>query len=514
MSLKKTALIITIISIACKLFGFLREIVLAYFLGTSYVVDAYLMASSIPGILFGWLVSLAVSYTPIYTDIRANAGRNRSEKYTSDLLSIVFLIAVACTLIGIIFSRFIVSVTAPGFNGEVYELTVKYLKISVLIVMFSAATQILTSYLNCNNRFIQSSLATLTIAIIPIVMIVVAGVFGNNWLIYGIVLSNAFNFIIIYIFSRQIGYRYKFKIEFNSEIKRAFIIVIPMFISSMISQINTFVDKSFASGLAEGSISALNYGAILRNFIISIFSIALTTMIYPLLSQAVAEKNMDKVKSILTKGVNIIIVLFVPITAGAIILAKPAVSFVFQRGEFDSISAVMTTTAFVMYSIGLLAVALRDVITKVFYSMQDTRSTLYIGAFAVGTNILLNIILVKVMGHGGLALATSISATISIPIFFIVLRKKIGPLGLRYSCLLFIKAAAATLIMGLCVYLSYRLFSANFGTGKLFTLLSIGVSAAIGGVIYLILMIFMRVKEMSFFTDIVVAVLKKIMRNV
>ena len=282
----------------------------------------------------------------------------------------------------------------------------------------------------------------------------------------------------------------------------------------MISQINTFVDKSFASSLAEGSISALNYGAILRNFIISIFSIALTTLIYPLLSQAVAEKNMTKVKAILAKGINIIIVLFVPITIGAIILAKPAVSFVFQRGEFDSVSADMTTAAFVMYSIGLLAVALRDVITKVFYSMQDTRSTLYIGAFAVGANILLNVILVKVMGHGGLALATSISAILSIPIFFIVLRKKIGPLGLRYSCGLFVKAAAATLVMGVCVYWSYRFFSANVGTGKLYTLLSIGMSAGIGGSIYLILMMIMKVKEMSFFTDIVASAWRKISGNV
>ncbi len=508
--IKKTAFLITIISLISKLFGFIREVVFAYFFGTSYVVDAYLMACSIPTILFGFLLTVSISYVPIYIDINQNSGEEKSKNFTSNILSIVFILALLFILIGIIFNKQILSIVSSGFEGEVFDLTSYYLKISIWITLFAAPTQLLSAYLNCNSGYIQSSVATLAISSIQLIVIFIAGKLGSSILIYGVVLSNFVQFIIVCLFSYKLGYKYKFKIEITSDVKKSFIIIIPIFISSMISQINTFVDKSFASELVEGSIAALNYGSILKSFLFITFTIAITTMIYPMLSQAVAENNVNKVKDIFSKGSNIIIILFVPITIGAIILAKPAISFVFERGEFGSSSVMMTTSAFIMYSIGLLAGALSDVITKVFYSMKDTKSTLFIGAFAVGLNIVFNIILVKPMGHAGLALATSLSAIISIPLFFIVLRKKLGALGLKNTMMLFIKACVSTAVMGLIVYFGFNYLSSVLGTGKLSVLLSIIISSGIGGIVYFALMIALKVKEMDFFTDIIKKVLSKL----
>ncbi len=509
-SLKKTALIITIISLICKLFGFGREIVQAYFFGTSFVVDAYLMASSIPSILFGWLTSLSVSFTPIYTDIREKHGIEKSKQFTNNIITLVFIVAMVCIFIALIFNRQIVSITAYGFEGEVFELTSYYLNISIWTILFVAPIQILTAYLNCNDGFIQSSIATLVISSTQLLMIIAAGIFNKLLLIYGFLISNIVHFIIVYIFSYKNRYRLNPKLAFTPEIKHAFIIVIPIFISSMINQISAFIDKSFASGLVEGSISALNYGAIMYGFILSIFSVAITTMIYPMLSQATAEGNMKKLKDIFSKGSNITIILFVPITIGAIILAQPAISFVFERGEFGSASAMMTASAFIMYSVGLLAVALRDVIIKVFYSMKETKSTLFISVLALALDFIFNIILIKPMGHTGLALGTSLSAIITIPIFFIVLRKKLGALGLKNTMILFVKSCVSTAVMGIAVYFGFNWLSEILGGGKLSILLSILLSAGIGGIIYFILMIILKVKEMDFFTDIIKKVVSKL----
>lgn len=502
-SIKKTAIIITIITLICKLFGFAREIVLAYFFGTSYIVDSYLMASSIPGILFGWIASIALSYTPIYTEIKENSGKDKSKEFTNSILSLVLIISAICVFVGTIFSKQIVSLTAPGFSGDVFTLTAKYFTVAIWTILFVAPIQVLTAYLNCNNKFILSNSATLVISSIQLVFIIIAGYLGIELLIYGIVVANLLHFVIVCYFAIKEGLKIKFSIKITDEIKNAFIIVIPIFISSMIDQVNKFIDKSFASGLIEGSIAALNYANILQGFIFSIFTIAITTMIYPMLSQAVAERNTEKVKTIFSSGINIIILLFVPITIGSILLAKPSISFVFERGEFDSASLVMTSSAFIMYGIGLLALALRDVITKVFYSMRDTKSTLYIGAFTVTLNILFNIALIRPMGHNGLALATSLSSIISIPMFFTVLRKKLGPLGLKNTLILFIKASLATAVMGVIVYFGYNYVSSILGIGKFRVLISIGVSAVVGGVIYFLLMILMKVKEMDFFVDII-----------
>lgn len=509
-SLKKTALIITTITLCSKLLGFGREIVLAYFYGTSYIVDAYLMAITIPEILFGWLGTIAISYTPIYTEIKVNSGKEKSDIFTNNIITVVSIIAVVCILLGTAFSRQIVNITAPGFEGDTYSLTIHFLKIYMWSVLVTSLIRVFTSYLNCNNRFFQSNISTLALSSIQMIVIFISGITTNEQvLIYGVLISNIAQLIILYLFSNKNGLRVNILIEIKPELKSAFIIAGPIFISSMIMQINIFVDKMFASQLIEGSIAALNYSSIIRQFIFFVFSIAITTMIYPMLSQCISEHNIDRAKEIFSKGINIIIVLFVPITIGAIILSEPAISFVYERGEFGHESTIMTTSAFVMYTIGLLPLAARDVITKVFYSMQDTKPAMYLGIMAVLLNILLNILFIKPLGHVGLALATSLSEIITLPLFFIFLRKKIGGMGLKNMSILFIKSCISSLIMGVVVYFGFKTLSLLLGNGSITILLSIAITACIGGVTYFILMISMKVKEMDFFMDTLKDVISK-----
>ncbi len=512
-SIKKTAIIITIISLICKLFGFGREVALAYFFGTSFVVDAYLMASSIPTILFGWLTSLSVSFIPIYMHIREKQGVEKSEKFTNNIMSLIFAVAIICVLIVLIFNKQVISITASGFKEEMIELTSQYLNVSIWIVLFIAPIQILTSYLNCNNNFIQSSISNFAISSVQLLMIFFAGILNDLLLVYGVLISNIIQFIIVYAFSYRKGFRLSLKLAFTPEIKQVLVIVVPIFISSMIAQIGGFLDKSFASRLAEGSIASLNYAYIMFGFIFSIFSVAITTMIYPMLSQATAEGNMKKLKDIFSKGTNITMILFIPITIGAIVLAKPAISFAFERGEFGSSSTMLTTSAFIMYTIGLLAVALREVIIKVFYSLKETKATMFISVLALGLDFMFNVILIKPMGHAGLALGTSLSAIITIPIFFIVLRKKLGALGLKNTLILFAKACASTLIMSVVVYFGFNYLSSILGNGKMATLLSIVLSAGAGGLIYFVLMIVFRVKEMDVIVDMIKKIFGKIIRK-
>lgn len=509
-SLKKTAILITIITLGSKLLGFGREILLAYFFGTSYLVDSYLMATAIPTIYFGWINSVGVSYTPIYSNIRANSGLESSKHFTNNLVSIVLVASLIFATGGLFLSKQLVGLSAPGFGAEAFTQTLRFLKVSIWTIVFTSVAQIFTAYLNCNNRFIQSNITNLVISSTQILVIFFCGIFGDNILIYGVFISHLLHMLLLFVFSEKNELEYKFEIKVSSEIKDAFIIAVPIFVSSMIMQINTFVDKMFASQLNEGSIAALNYSAIIKQFIFYIFSIAITTMIYPMLSKYIAENNFSKAKEILSKGLNIIIILFVPITIGAIILAEPAITFVYERGQFGHDSTLMTSSAFIMYTIGLLPLAIREVITKVFYSMQDTKSTLYIGIIAVVSNVILNTILIKPMGHSGLALATSLSSIITLPLFFIILRKKIGKLGMKYSMLLFVKSCIASAVMGLIVYYSYLRIGSVLPAGNLFIILKIALASALGGLVYFVLMIIMRVEETKIFTDIIKGIIKKI----
>lgn len=512
-NIKKTALIITIISLGSKFLGFLREVVLAYFYGTSYVVDAYLMAIAIPGIVFGWVTSLSVSYTPIYTDIRVKFGVDKSNRFTNNIISIAVTVSFICAIFGVIFSEQLVSIAAPGFDGEVYNLTDWFVKISVFIILFNVVAQILTSYLNCNDEFIKSNISTLVISSTQLFIIYLSSKLGRGVLIYGTVLSNLVQLVVLYLFSLRNGYKFKFELKITSEIRQAFIILVPIFISSMLDQINNFVNKIFASGLNEGSISALNYSMVIRTFIFYTFTVAITTMIYPILSKNISENDMETVKKIVSKVVNIILILFVPITVGAFLLSQSAIYFVYERGEFSRASTMMTSVALQMYSLGLVALALRDVITKVFYSMQDTKSTMYVSIFTVGLCVFFSVIFVKYMGHAGLAFATSLAETLTLPLFFYFLRKKLGNLGMKNSLNIFIKSCVSSIAMGIVIYFMLKYASVTYDGGKLCTLLSMIISTVVGASVYFVFMIIMKVKEMEFFTDIINAIWRKVLKR-
>lgn len=512
-NIKKTALIITVISLCSKFLGFTREVALAYFYGTSYVVDAYLMAVAIPSIIFGWVTSLSVSYTPIYTNIRIKLGEDKSNRFTNNIISIAITVSFICAILGVILSKQLVNISAPGFEGEVYNLTNWFVKISVFSVVFNVFAQILVSYLNCNDKFIQSNISTLVISSIQLLVIYLSSKWGKEMLIYGTTASYFAQLVALYIFSLRNGYKFKYSLNITPEIKQAFVILIPIFISSMLSQINNFVNKMFASGLDEGSISALNYSMAIYAFLFYIFTIAITTMIYPVLSKEIAKNNMGTVKSITSKAVNIITILFVPITMGTILLSEPVISFVYERGEFSHESTIMTSLALQMYSLGLVAGALRDVTTKVFYSIQDTKSTMFISLFSVVLCIILSVILVKPIGHVGLALSSSLAETLAIPLFFYFLRKRIGSLGMKNSLNIFVKSCISSALMGIVVYFVLKYFSIVFTGGKLYTLLSIMISALTGALVYFSLMITLKVKEMNFFTDIVKNAWMRVFRN-
>lgn len=496
-SLKKTAILITIIIIGCKLFGFGREIAISYFFGTSNIVDAFLMASSIPEIFFGWLGAIVIAYTPKFTEVKCKDGLEASQKYSNNIITFLEILCLICVCITFIWSDKFVVLAAPGFEGETFALANRFLKVSIFAILLEYLNRILISFLNCNDKFLQSNVSMLMVSSSQLIVIVLVGIFNRvDLMIYCVIASVLLQFLVLLIFSSKENFKYRPELKFNDDLKLTMKFVIPIFLSSMIAQINTFVDKVFASNLAVGSISALNYADKIKLFIVSIFSIAIVTIIFPVLSKAVFEKRIDDVKDIFSRALNMIILMFVPITIGAILLAKPAMTVIYMRGMFDARSLDMTTVAFTMYTVGLMFVALRDVITRVFYSLQDTKAVLVVGVIAVALNIGLNFVLVKIMGHAGLALSTSISAIISFPLFLYFLRRRLGALGMGNSLRLFFKAMISSAVMGIVVYLINGYFAA-INVGTLYSLISIIVCGFVGAIIYYGVMKILKVEEMK-----------------
>lgn len=262
---------------------------------------------------------------------------------------------------------------------------------------------------------------------------------------------------------------------------------IPVLIGVAINDVNVIINKTLASELIDGSISALNYASRLTFLIQGVFVSAITTVIFPLLAKESNNNNISGMKKIMGHGINFILLITIPAAVGMIVLALPIVQVAFERGAFTSRDTVMTSSALIFYSLGLVASSLQLLAARVYYSLQDTRTPMINGGLSVSMNIVLSLILVGFMDHIGLALATSISGTIAVLLLFYGLKKKIGSLGTKGYITTFIKSGTASLIMGVVVYLVYRGLYGVLGISRLNNLISLTVAAGLGVIIYVIL---------------------------
>ena len=229
-----------------------------------------------------------------------------------------------------------------------------------------------------------------------------------------------------------------------------------------------------------------------------------------MLSRLSSEDNKEKFISSVVQSINSVILLVIPISIGAIVLATPIVKLLFQRGEFDARATSMTAIALIMYSIGMVAFGLRDIIGKVFYALKDTKTPMINGAIAMIMNIVLNIILVKYLQLAGLALATSISAIVCIFLLFGSLKKKIGYFGQDKIIKTTIKSIVAAVVMGIVTYFVYNIVSNLLGLGFANEAVSLAISVGVGAITYGILVVVLKVDEINVITDVMKKKLNKV----
>lgn len=282
-------------------------------------------------------------------------------------------------------------------------------------------------------------------------------------------------------------------------------IALPIVLGVSANQINVLVDRTLASSIAVGGISALNYASRLNGFVQGMFVTTVSSVMYPMISKMAAQNNLNGLKKSVSEAINIISLLVIPATVGAMVFAEPIVKLLFGRGAFDPQAISMTSDALFYYSIGMISFGLREVLSSAFYSLQDTKTPMINGAIAMGMNIILNIILSKFLGIGGLALATSISAIFCTGLLFISLRKKIGAFGMKEITISFIKILVVSLGMGMVANLVYGMLLNNISVN-----LSLIVSICIGAVFYFAIIFFMKIEEV----DTMVTAVKKRIANI
>jgi putative peptidoglycan lipid II flippase len=432
MSLKRTLAFATILLLALnglsRISGFIREMAIAKTYGATSVTDAYIVATTIPNLIFTiGLISLVSVVVPVFTEYEGKGKIEEAWNVSIGILNILIFIMVGMVLLGVLFAPQLVKAFAPGFTQETYSLSVRMTRFIMPSALFMTLGSLFTGILNSKNKFATAAFAPIINNVFIILGVLVLDVFwGSEGLVIG-TLAGSIMFAAgqIPAMIKQ-GFRYRFSANINHPgIKKVFRLMGPVTIGVAVNQMYLIIDKILASGLAEGSISALQYASKVMQLPLNIFVLAVSSAFFPTMSKLAASNDSKSLASVLNQAIGVIIMFTVPAATGLIVLREPIIKVLFERGAFNSNATQMTAVALMFFSFGILGQAMNIILTRGYFSLQDTKTPIKITILGVVINIIASIILVKFLSHAGLALANSIAATVSSLVMFIYLSRRI-----------------------------------------------------------------------------------------
>ncbi|HCC34108.1 MAG TPA: murein biosynthesis integral membrane protein MurJ [Ruminococcaceae bacterium] len=431
----KSTLAVTLFLLLSKVLGLVRDMVITANFGAGTVTDAYNMAYGLPTMIqLGITACITATFIPSYTRIRKQ-GRRGADRFTSQMLNITMLFALVLVCVIMLFAPAVSRFIAPSYKGEVFELTVEYVRLMMPMVVFMAGMIVLQGLLNANNSYSMPQVVSLPTNIFMVVFVLL---FSSDMGGISLPISAMIGFSLQFFFILPFGlrkFRYSFSFGFRSrDIRAALRLMVPALFSTGVSEVNMMVDRMLSSGLGESSVSAITYSNRLTGFVTGTVVTAILTVIYSRLSEYAADKNdrgRKKLKSTFSAGMNLMLAVLMPVTVVCYMFPRELVSVVFQRGLFDEAATDITTYAFCFYLPVMFFAAVRDMTTRMFFSLRDTKTPTVNGVISLIINILLNIILVRFLGLAGLAVASSVAIIVACGLLFLSLRRKIGRLGIK-----------------------------------------------------------------------------------
>jgi len=410
-----------------KIFGLLREVLLAQFYGTSMYTDAYIVANNIPSVLFAAIgTSIATTFIPMYARVLNENDEKCANSFAIHLIKCLLVICFVLTLCGEYFIKDFVLIFASGFKNEQLSLAIRFSQILFPSIFGLALLNVLGAYLQQHGKFVPIAIVPLIGNALIIISLLVSSSIGNiDILVWGTLLGNILQvlFYIPWVIKTGIFKHQKLSLLKDKYLLMLLGVIIPVFIGEAVNEINSIVDRTLVSGLDVGSVSALNYAYKIINLVIGVFVASIGTVIFPKLAKLSAEKETVNLTEYGTNTIIAMLIVLLPIAFSLIIYRQEIVQLLFERGAFDCKSSSLTSGAMACYAIGIVGMGVRDVLTKIFYSRQKTKIPMINGIFCACINIVLDIIMIRRMGLYGAALATALVANIGCVILLLKARE-------------------------------------------------------------------------------------------
>jgi putative peptidoglycan lipid II flippase len=484
--------------------GLIRDILVARLFGAGFATDAFFMAFTIPNLLrrFFGEGSLTAAFVPIYSEVYHQCGEQRAQKLANRCVTLLLLAMLGVVTLGVICSPWVVQGIGYGF-GQIegkLSLTDQLNRMMFPYIALVSVLALVTGILNVRGHFFLPSLSPL---FLNLAMIISALTLGQLFaqpifaLALGVLLGGVVQLLMQ--FPALLRYRIRLRPDFNfrgdAQLKRIVALMLPGIVGVAIYQINIVVSRLLASFLSEGSVSYLYYGQRLFEFPQGIFVVSLAQAALPMMSRQIAENDHAGMQQSLRFAMKLITIFCLPAIVGLILCAEPIYSLFFLGGEFDRVALEGTAWALICYAPGLLFVGYSRIAAQTFYALKDTKTPVRVSFWTLWVNLVAGLLLMNFYGHLGLALALTLSSAFNAVLLLWLLRRQVGDF-LRGSVLLpFLKAAFASMLMAVVVFLILGQVDWVQEGALLSRGLWLAAAVVSGGLVYLGCCLLLRVDE-------------------
>lgn len=431
MNLLKALATVSSMTLLSRILGFVRDFVIARIFGAGMLTDAFFVAFKLPNLLRRLFAEGAFSqaFVPILGEYKNKGGEAEARQLVDHVATLLFLILLVVTLLGMAAAPVLVYISAPGFAADPgkFALTVELTRITFPYILFMSLVALSGGVLNTWSRFAVPAFTPVLLNLSFIGMALFATpyferpVLALGWAVFlGGLLQLAFQLPSL----KRIGMLPRFSFDWkDAGVRRILKLMAPAVLGVSVAQVSLLINTIFASFLGTGSVSWLYYADRLMEFPAGMLGAALGTILLPSLARYHAGEKFDDYSKLLDWGLRLTLLLAAPAALALAIIAVPLITTLFHHGAFTAIDVFKTRDALVAYSIGLLGLILVKVLAPGFYARQNVRTPVRIALLTLFVTQMLNLALIGWLKHAGLALSIGLAACLNALLLYRGLRR-------------------------------------------------------------------------------------------
>ena len=461
-------------TMASRVLGFVRDILIAAILGAGAGADAFFVAFKLPNFFRRLFAEGAfnAAFVPLFTRRLAVDGIPAARDFAAEVMSVMVVTLFCFVTVAQIAMPVVMLGFAPGFAAtpEKFDLTVELARITFPYLLFISLVSHLGGVLNSLGRFAAAAATPILLNVFLIAAL--TGLSSvtktpSHALAYGVAAAGIVQFLFLILACRRAGIHFHLpRPRLTPRVKRLLVLMLPGVVGAGVVQINLLVDVVIASLLPTGAVSFLYYADRVNQLPLGVVGVAVGTALLPLLARQIRAGETEAARASMNRAVELALLLTVPAAAALVVIAHPVITVLFQRGAFDAAIGEATAWALVAYGSGLPAYVLIKVYGPGFFAREDTVTPVRIAILCVGVNLVLNLALMGPLGHVGIALATAISAWLNAALLVGLLRRRFDHQADRRLRRAVPRIILASIVMGLALWGGMGLLGGPLGGGE------------------------------------------------